>query len=583
MRGASCATNGGMGDLPGLAAKQPTGDRLICKSRYLSAFEQMGRLFLYHDLYGFILEMSADVLAFLDAFAEPARAAEVTAAWADRFDGADPAAFVDVFLQFRCLVDPEHDELAGIWDHVPVKGRWNVWRQQDDGSVILYSAWGERPLATHLLSPEEARLWNSFNGETPLAHRLDDGYQPSFIEGLVARLVHHDIQALKLSPVPLSAYRGRSDLQPPYLTSTMPYEPYRAGAPTGPEQVEGAVSPARYYREDVADAEAQFDHQETTLSHLLRRPHPALRGRSYGQALLDTLVARDLVPRERARVLEVGAGLGFVAEAMARGLIERGIDLTYEIVELSPALAAAQRTRCEGLPVTVREGDVLEVALEDGAYDLILSNEMIGDLPAIELTWAEAGIGLEGEARERALDALGDTGDLVRRLGLQLGDAPDPFYLTTGAFRFVERAAAALAPGGVLFASEFGDLGRYPRLSTHLDHPELSIHFGLLEETGKALGLESKIEFIIDLIDLDRDLQGMATTRSYFRALTAMLRELGVELDKIGYTRDMLDELLRGKVDLTRIGSLHFDRIEDRLMGLVPHEFKALLARKPVS
>ncbi|HUH05537.1 MAG TPA: hypothetical protein VML75_26265, partial [Kofleriaceae bacterium] len=226
-------------------------------------------------------------------------------------------------------------------------------------------------------------------------------------------------------------------------------------------------------------------------------------------------------------------------------------------------------------------GDVLEVPLEAGAYDLIVSNEMLGDLPAVELTWAQAGIGLEDDARERALDALGATGELLRQLALQLGDAPDPFYLTTGAFRFVQRAAAALAPGGVLFASEFGELGRYPRLSTHLDHPELSIHFGLLEDAGRAVGLDGKIEFIIDLLDFDRDLQGMATTRSYFRALTAMLSDLGVALDKIGYTRDMLDELLRGKVDTTRIGTLHFDRIEDRLMGLVPHEFKALLARKP--
>lgn len=541
----------------------------------------MGRLYLYHELYGFILEMSADVLGFLEAFAEPARVDAVVTAWGDRFEGADPAAFVDVFLQFRCLVDPEQEELGAIWDHVPVKGRWNVWRRQDDGGLIIYTAWGERPLATHVLSPDEARLWDSFDGERPLAEKLDDGYQPSFVEGLIARLVHHDVQAVKLSPVPLTAYRGRPDLQPPYLTSTMPYEPYRPAAATGPEQVDGAVSPARYYREDVADAEQQFDHQETTLSHLLRRPHPALRGRTYGEALLDALVARDMVPQASVRVLEVGAGLGFVAEALARGLVERGLDVSYEIVELSPALAAAQRARCAGLPVTVREGDVLEVPLEPGAYDLIISNEMIGDLPAVELSWAQAGIGLEGDARECALDALGETGELLRQLGLQLGDAPDPFYLTTGAFYFVQRAAAALAPGGVLFASEFGELGRYPRLSTHLDHPELSIHFGLLEEAGRALGLEGKIEFIIDLLDFDRDLQGMATTRSYFRALTAMLSELGVELDKIGYTRDMLDELLRGKVDPTRIGTLHFDRIEDRLMGLVPHEFKALLARKP--
>ena len=44
----------------------------------------------------------------------------------------------------------------------------------------------------------------------------------------------------------------------------------------------------------------------------------------------------------------------------------------------------------------------------------------------------------------------------------------------------------------------------------------------------------------------------------------------------------MFHELIAGKVDATRIGEIRFDRIEDRLMGLVPHEFKALLlVRRP--
>ena len=38
---------------------------------------------------------------------------------------------------------------------------------------------------------------------------------------------------------------------------------------------------------------------------------------------------------------------------------------------------------------------------------------------------------------------------------------------------------------------------------------------------------------------------------------------------------------LDGKLDLNAIGELRWDRIEDRLMGLVPHEFKALVVRKP--
>jgi len=551
----------------------------VRKSHHVSAFGRMGAVFLYHDLYGFILEMSPDVLGFLDAFTEPAVIDQVCPAWADRFEGADPRGFADVFLQFRCLVQPDVEEISGIWDHVPLQSRWNVWRREDDGGLTLFTAWGDRPVTTHRLSPEEARLFDSFDGEHPLAERVDDGYQPTTVERLVARLAHHDVQAIKLSPVPLSAYGGRRDLIPPYLTSTMPYEKYVPGGTPSPVGEGGGLSPAGYYRE-VGDARAQFDEVETTLSHLFRVPHPALGGRTYGQALVDHLAARELLPIERIRVLEVGAGLGFVAQAVHAALRARGLEVDYEIVELSPALAAAQRERLAGLGVRWREGDILELELPQGAYDLIVSNEMIGDLPAIQLTHEQAGIGADPPTQAACLEALGEPGRLAAALKLELGDAPDPFYLTWGAYAFLERAASALAAGGTLFVSEFGDLGRHSRLSTHLDHPELSIHFGLYADAARALGLEAEVEFVMDLLDMHRDLEGLATTRSYFRALTAMLADSGVALEKIGYTRKMFHQLLDGKVDPTRIGELHFDKIEDRLMGLVPHEFKALVARR---
>ena len=121
----------------------------------------------------------------------------------------------------------------------------------------------------------------------------------------------------------------------------------------------------------------------------------------------------------------------------------------------------------------------------------------------------------------------------------------------------------------------------YPRLSTQLDHPELSIHFNHLQTAARAIGFEVEFEFIIDFLDFDRTLRGMVTTRSYFRALGIMLAEVGIELEKIGYTEAMFDELMAGKLARCDFGDVYFDRIEDRLMGLVPHEFKAVIATRP--
>ena len=150
----------------------------------------------------------------------------------------------------------------------------------------------------------------------------------------------------------------------------------------------------------------------------------------------------------------------------------------------------------------------------------------------------------------------------------------------TGAFELVARIAKWLAPGGTSVVTEFGDIAAWPKLSTHLDHPELSTHFGQLQQAARGAGLEATIEFVIDLLDFDRDQKGLATTRSHFRALRALAADAGVDLAKIGYTPELLATTVGDKLDIASVGELRWDRIEDRLMGLVPHEFKALLLRR---
>src|SRR5262249_26044916 len=135
-------------------------------------------------------------------------------------------------------------------------------------------------------------------------------------------------------------------------------------------------------------------------------------------------------------------------------------------------------------------------------------------------------------------------------LGVFLDDATEPLYLMTGAFELVARVARWLAPGGVAIVTEFGEPGVWPKLSTHLDHPELSTHFGQLQQAARACGLGAELVFVIDLLGLDRDAKGLATTRSHFRALRAMLADAGVALDKIGYTPAMLEAALGGRVEL---------------------------------
>ena len=553
------------------------------RSRHLSWFSHMGAVFLFHDLYGYLMEMSPDIADMIEAFADGVDTDETIQYYAGKFTGADPREFVEVLVTHAVLVDPAEDEVDGIWAFVPIKGKWNIWRRRGD-RLTLWTAWGDRPVQQVFLDADETKIWDALDGQKRLIE-LRHHHDNTKLLSLIRRLVHHDVQAVKMSMMPWSIYAKRPAMAPAYLASTMPYPSWQPGTPVPPAPALDA-----YHMHDIADAGAQFDHQETTLSHLLRIPHPALtptapggtgRGapRTYGQALADVLLANGAIAEGTVRVLEIGAGLGYVAHDVIRRLRDAKRDVHYTIVELSPTLAAAQRERLAAAGgVTWVIGDVLGVAL-DGAFDLIISNEMAGDLPARQLSRLDVGLGLEGGSVDR--DKLRAVSPAAAELGIVIDDAPEPFYLQTGALDMIVRIAGWLAPRGTAVVTEFGEIVAWPRLSTQLDHPELSTHFGHLVQAARGAGLEAKVEFVIDLLDFDRTLQGLATTRSHFRALRALAADAGIDLPKVGYTPALLSDALGDKLDVATLGELRWDKIEDRLMGLVPHEFKALLLKRP--
>ncbi|MGE0551650.1 MAG: class I SAM-dependent methyltransferase [Kofleriaceae bacterium] len=544
------------------------------RSRYLSWFSHLGAVYLFHDLYGYLMEMSPDIAELIEAFGDGSETEATLATFAGKFGETPPQQFAEVLAAHAVLIpDDDDDEIAAMWAYVPIKARWNIWQRRHD-RITLWTAWGDRPVQQLFLDTEETAMWDAFDGEKRLIE-LRQHHDPAKLLSLVERLVHSDVQALKLSVLPWSAYEKRPASAPPYLRSTMPYPSWEPGAPVAGAQT-STVSPVDYYRNDVSDAEAQFDHQETTLSHLLRIPHPALSGRTYGQALIDALLARDAICADRVRVLEIGAGLGYVARDVVARLREAGRTVEYMILDLSTALATAQRKLVDATWVI---GDVVEAELTPSAFDLIICNEMIGDLPAERLMRADLGLAAEGGTADR--DRLAVYSKQAAELGVVVDDAPDPLFLMTGAFSLIAKLARWLAPGGTAVVTEFGELSGWPRLSTHLDHPELSIHFGQLQQAARGAGLEATVEFVIDLLDFDRSQQGLATTRSQFRALRALAEASGVELDKIGYTPELLRAAVADKLELATVGDLRWERIEDRLMGLVPHEFKALIAKRP--
>jgi SAM-dependent methyltransferase len=140
-----------------------------------------------------------------------------------------------------------------------------------------------------------------------------------------------------------------------------------------------------HHRLDRLPARRRFDDVECTVSHLLRLPHPALRGRRYGEALLQGIAARGI---SAATVLEIGGGAGHIAESAWRGDAGPFTQARWISLDLSPALLAAQRrrvlepsqprgphTRWSGI-----RADAVQLPFEKFS-GLVLANEMIADLP----------------------------------------------------------------------------------------------------------------------------------------------------------------------------------------------------------
>src|SRR5262245_55081486 len=97
----------------------------LTTSRHLSWFGHMDAVYLFHDLYGYIMQMSPDIASLIDAFASGADTGAAIDAY--RGDG-DPKQFIEVLVGHQVLLDPTEDELEGMWAFVPIKGKWNIWQ-----------------------------------------------------------------------------------------------------------------------------------------------------------------------------------------------------------------------------------------------------------------------------------------------------------------------------------------------------------------------------------------------------------------------------------------------------------------------
>ena len=585
-------------------------DEALVASPHLSWFQQHGQVHAYHDLFGYLLAMSPDVAELIEHHrGAPRTRADVEEAFAGRFEPGQLDEFLPVLELFSCLVPPGAREEDQLWVMVPVPARWVVAHQPAPDRLTFWRTGRDGHSTSEEAPPWAARLWGSIDGAATLqelvaelAAEAGEGAAPrAAVEAMVASWVHHERQYLRFSKVPVARF-GPEHQWPSYLRSSMPFAPWdpRGPLPPDPFEEEGVpiAPPHGYYAGEVSDPAAQFEDLETTLSHLLRGPTPLLGGSTYAERVTEALLGHGMLGAGTRRILEVGAGTGDLAAGVLGTLRRRAPEifagLAYTIVDLSPALREAQAERLarDGLAERVHwvHGNAETLPLPADSVDLVLCNEVIGDFTTVRLTRALLGTDVGEDAPPDApwtrwddarLERLGEVGDLIRRWELPLDDAPPDMFLNIGALRFLGHLHRILRPGGAAFVTEYGDAVRYPVAGTHLDHLEFSVHFGHMLHVADRVGFDATLEYVQDLIGLDREARTLASTRTWFASLRALFASVGLTLDKRAWTREMLEELVGDRLRLDDISGLRYHPVDERCMGLSPHEFKALLLRKP--
>ena len=302
---------------------------------------------------------------------------------------------------------------------------------------------------------------------------------------------------------------------------------------------EGDHDLAAYHQTEIKDPFRQFEEVEMTVSHLYREPHVALQGKSYGARFAQTLNEKGVL-RDGMRILEVGCGTGIFGREFLRAVKETEPEiyrlLKYTFFDLSPVLAQSQKeiNREHKKIVSFQAGDAYTHPFEEGAFDLIIANEMIADLPVVKMNRTNPS---DGEAEIEAWE-------WGKKLGLDFTDATPEFVLNLGAIKFIERLSGTLAPAGRAFVVEYGSPWSYPVAQVVTNHTEYSIHFGHLLAASERFGLEGTLAGLHEFLGFSGETEVLAdlTHLSLFGHLLPFLGEEG-EPSHV-YTRDMLSQAL---------------------------------------
>lgn len=243
-------------------------------------------------------------------------------------------------------------------------------------------------------------------------------------------------------------------------------------------------------------------------------------------AAYGVLLARRLrqlgLPATPGYVIEIGGGWG----TLMRGFLSEIRPRRLTMVDLSAALLARQQEALSAAAVdaTFIQADALDFLADlTEPADLVIANEIIGDLPTltgISASQLAPHIARAGSVNDNEDPLLAEAARLITAYDLDTTDLPDPFNLNLGALQLIEALAAT--PVRRAFISEHGAdtelpypfaavqrqyhrADKNPRRIPLKDHDEYTIRFDHLEAAARRLGFAVTREHMMDMLDVRFD------------------------------------------------------------------------------
>ena len=334
----------------------------------------MGAVYLFHDLYGYLMEMSPDIATMIEAFDDGVDTEE-TIAVLRAASSATPtrASSSRCWPRTRCSSIQTRTRSRRIWAFVPINGKWNVWQRRDD-RLTLWTAWGERPVQQMFLDPEETAIWDAFDGKKRLIE-LRHHHDNAKLLGARAQARPQrrpGAQALDDAVVGVREATGDGAAVPD-LDDAVP----DAGQP-------GTRVPGTREADAISPRTTTSTTSPTpTRSSITRRPRCRTCSACRTRRCADARTARRSSTRcsrkgalpaaGRVRVLEIGAGLGYVARDAIARLRERAARSSTRSSSSRPRSRRRSRSGSARTPRRGSRATCSRSQLPDGAFDLILA------------------------------------------------------------------------------------------------------------------------------------------------------------------------------------------------------------------